>query len=262
MKDKKFLSNFWIALVLIFLFLPILVLVVFSFNTSPQNIIFTGFTFEWYGKLFENTDLLEAFFNTLLIAVLSTTISTVVGVIAAVGLKKYRFFGKKLVNKLIYIPIVIPELVIGIALLAIFSLMYLELGFFTVLIAHISFSIPFVITSVRSVLYSLPTSIDEAAYDLGANNWQTFWYVTLPLIRPGILSGALLAFTLSLDDVVVSFFTAGPGTNTLPLYIYNTIKTGITPDINALITLMLIFTIIALFISFKLSDKATKGGRK
>ena len=220
-----------------------------------MNIVFTGFTFEWYKNLFSNENLLEAFKNTILIAVLSTFASTIIGTISAVGLKKYNFFGEKFIGKLIYIPIVIPEIVLGISLLAIFALFKFELGFWTVLLAHISFSIPFVITNVRSTLYSFSPSIEEAAEDLGASNFKTFWYVTLPMIKPGVISGAILAFTLSLDDVVISYFTAGPGTNTLPLYIYSNIKTGITPDVNALTTLMLIFTIIALVVSYKIETK-------
>ncbi len=220
-----------------------------------MNIVFTGFTFEWYKNLFSNENLLEAFKNTILIAVLSTFVSTIIGTISAVGLKKYNFFGEKFIGKLIYIPIVIPEIVLGISLLAIFALFKFELGFWTVLLAHISFSIPFVITNVRSTLYSFSPSIEEAAEDLGASNFKTFWYVTLPMIKPGVISGAILAFTLSLDDVVISYFTAGPGTNTLPLYIYSNIKTGITPDVNALTTLMLIFTVIALVVSYKIETK-------
>lgn len=262
MREKKFFSSLWIVLVLVFLFLPIFVLVLFSFNTSPQNIVLTGFTTEWYAKIFENTELVDAFLNTLIIAALSTAISTVIGTISAVGLRKYNFLGKGFVDKMIYIPIVIPEIVIGIALLAIFSLAQIELGIWSVLIAHISFSIPFVITSVRSVLNTMPPTYEEAAADLGANNWQTFLHVILPAIRPGIISGALLAFTLSLDDVVISFFTAGPGTNTLPLYIYSIIKTGITPDVNALITIMLVVTVAILLISYRISNRAKRELRK
>ena len=240
---------------MIFLFLPIAILVVFSFNESKMNIIFTGFTLEWYEHLLENENLLDAFKNTLLIAAISTTVSTILGTISAIGLKKFRFFGKTLVGKLIYIPIVIPEIVLGISLLAVFTLSGLELGFWTVLLAHIAFSVPFVITSVRSTLFALPPSVEEAAEDLGAGRWKTFWFVTLPMIKPGIVSGAILAFTLSLDDVVISYFTAGPGTNTLPLYIYSIIKTGITPDVNALTSLMLVFTVVALVLSAKISTK-------
>ncbi|MBR3320074.1 ABC transporter permease [Candidatus Saccharibacteria bacterium] len=251
----KHLRHGYIYLVLVLLFLPIFILVAFSFNESKLNVIFTGFTFDWYARLFANPDLLEAFKNTALIAILSTSISTIIGTISAVGLKKFKFRGAAVVDKLIYIPIVIPEIVLGIALLSVFTLAKLELSFWTVLLAHISFSVPFVITSVRSTLYSLPRNIEEAAEDLGASRWQTFFKVTLPLIMPGVVSGALLAFTLSLDDVVISYFAAGPGTNTLPLYIYANIKTGISPDVNALTTLMLIVTIITLSLSAYFQSK-------
>lgn len=254
-KRGSILRNFYIYFVLILLFLPIFILVAFSFNESKLNVIFTGFTFDWYIRLLSNPNLLEAFLNTILIAVLSTSISTVIGTISAVGLKKFNFPGKALVSKLIYIPIVIPEIVLGISLLSVFTLARLELGFWTVLLAHISFSVPFVITSVRSTLYSIHPSIEEASEDLGATRWQTFWHVTLPLIRPGIVSGALLAFTLSLDDVVISYFSAGPGTNTLPLYIYSNIKTGISPDVNALTSIMLIVTIITLTVTAHIQSK-------
>ena len=249
--------NFYIAMVLVFLFLPIFILVAFSFNTSELNVIFTGFTLDWYSRLLENATLLDAFKNTLIIAALSTAISTIIGTISAVGLSKFQFFGKTFIDKLIYIPIVIPEIVLGIALLSVFTLTNLELSLWTVLLAHISFSVPFVITSIRSTLYALPKNLEEAASDLGASRWQTFFKVTLPLIMPGVISGALLAFTLSLDDVVISYFAAGPGTNTLPLYIYANIKTGISPDVNALTTLMLIFTIIALTLSAHFQSKHT-----
>lgn len=254
-RKRPLLRNFYIYFVLLLLFLPIFILVAFSFNESRLNVIFTGFTFDWYARLFANPDLLDAFKNTILIAVLSTAISTVIGTLSAVGLKKFHFPGYALIDKLIYIPIVIPEIVLGIALLSVFTLASLELSFWTVLLAHISFSVPFVITSVRSTLYSLPRNVEEAAEDLGASQWQTFWRITLPLIRPGIVSGALLAFTLSLDDVVISYFAAGPGTNTLPLYIYANIKTGISPDVNALTSLMLIFTIIVLTTSAHFQSK-------
>ncbi len=259
-KKGTWFRTLFITLVILFLFLPIFVIVFFSFNESEMNIIFTGFTFDWYAKIFENSNLLEAFQNSMIIAVSSTIISTILGTISAIGLKKFKFFSKPLVDKLIYIPIVIPEIVLGISLLSVFSLLRFELGIWSILLAHITFSTPFVIASVRSVLFSLPDSIEEAAEDLGASRWQTFWYVTLPLLKPGIYSGAVLAFTLSLDDVVVSYFTAGPGVNTIPLYIYSIIKTGVTPDVNALTTLMLLVTIILLFISFYFRDK--KQGEK
>lgn len=254
-QKKGWARTLFIVLVMVFLFLPIIVLVVFSFNESKMNIIFTGFTLDWYARLFENKELVEAFRNTLVIAGLSTAVSVVIGTVSAVGMRKFDFWSKKLVDKLIYIPIVIPEIVLGISLLSVFSLLNIELGFWSVLLAHIAFSVPFVITSVRSALYALPTSVEEAAKDLGANRLQTFFYVTLPMIMPGVVSGAILSFTLSLDDVVISYFTAGPGTNTLPLYIYSIIKTGITPDVNALTSLMLVFTVVALVVSSKIQTR-------
>lgn len=246
MKKNKLFRNIFITLVFIFLFLPIIILVLYSFNDSKMNIIFTKFTFRWYSELLYNTNLLEAFRNTLVIAVVSTIISTIIGTISAVGLFKYKFPFKNLINALIYIPIVIPEIVLGISLLSIYTLSKLELGIGTILLSHIAFSIPYVITSVRSTLNPYTSQIEEAAYDLGASKLKTFWYVTLPMIFPGVVSGAALAFTLSLDDVVISYFTAGPGSNTLPLKIYSMIKTGITPDVNALSSIVLLITIVIL----------------
>jgi len=261
MKNKT-LKNSIIGLVFIFLYLPIIILVVFSFNSSEMNIIFESFTLDWYKNLLTNNDLVNAFINTIIVAVTSTIISTVVGTISAVGLHKYNFPFKNLINKLIYIPIVIPEIVLGISLLSIYTLTKLELGLFTIILSHIAFSIPYVIVSVRSTLSSLEQNIEEAAQDLGANSLKTFWYITLPLIKPGVVSGATLAFTLSLDDVVISYFTAGPGSNTLPLYIYSIIKTGITPDVNALTSIMLLVVIIILTSSAIIQSRKIVGEYK
>jgi len=247
MKNKhKILKNLFILLVFFFLYLPIFILVIYSFNSSEMNIIFKSFTTNWYKVLFTNKDLLEAFINTMIIAITSTIISTIIGTISAVGLNKYNFKGEGLIQKLIYIPIVIPEIVLGISLLSVYTLMKLELGMTTLILSHIAFSIPFVIVSVRSSLGDELDAYEEAASDLGASPFKTFFLITLPNIMPGVISGATLAFTLSLDDVVISYFTAGPGSNTLPLKIYSMIKTGITPDVNALSSLMLLVTIIIL----------------
>lgn len=243
---KKFIKNIFLSLIFIFLFLPIIILVIYSFNTSKLNILFENFTFDWYINLFKNKNLLEAFFNTMIIAITSTVISTFIGTISAVALNKYDFPLKKLINKLIYIPIVIPEIVLGISLLSIYTLSKIELGMLTLILSHIAFSIPFVIVSVRTVLDKNVNSYEEAAKDLGANNFKIFNKITLPVLMPGVISGASLSFTLSLDDVVISYFTAGPGSNTLPLYIYSIIKTGITPDVNALSSLLLLITLICL----------------
>ena len=240
MKHNKFLDNLCLILVFTFLFLPILVLVVFSFNTSKLNIVFEGFTLYWYKDLFNNKLLMGALFNTLLVDGISTIVSTIIGTISAYALKKFDFPLKKLINELLYIPVVLPEIVLGISLLCVYTLLKLELGMFTLMLAHISFSIPYVIISVRSVLDGMDPNLEKAASDLGASKLKTLWYITIPTLLPGILSGAQLAFTLSLDDVVVSYFTAGPNSNTLPLHIYSMIKTGVTPNVNALITILLL----------------------
>ena len=253
MRYNKNLDNICLVLVFIFLFLPIMVLILFSFNTSELNIVFEGFTFHWYKDLFSNTMLLETLKNTLLVAVISTVVSTVIGTISAYALKKYDFPLKNFINELLYIPVVLPEIVLGISLLCIYTVLKLELGMFTLILSHISFSIPFVIISVRSVLENMDPNLEKAASDLGASKLKTFFYVTIPSLMPGIFSGAQLAFTLSLDDVVISYFTAGPNSNTLPLQIYSMIKTGVTPDVNALISIILLVVFATLMISTVIS---------
>ncbi len=261
MKHKR-LKNIVIGLVLFFLYLPIIVLVIYSFNTSKMNVIFEGFTLSWYKNLFSNRTLIEAFINTIIIAVTSTVTSTVIGTLGAIGLYRYNFKMKSVINLLLYIPIVIPEIVLGISLLSVYTLTKLELGMPTLILSHIAFSIPFVIVSVRSTLSQTLDTYEEAAKDLGANSFNTFFKVTLPQIMPGVVSGATLAFTLSLDDVVISYFTAGPGSNTLPLQIYSMIKTGISPDVNALTTLMLLTTMTILITSTIVQSRKIVGGKK
>lgn len=243
---KKWSFKIVIGLVFLFLYLPIIVLIVFSFNDTKLNILFEGFTLTWYHVLLGNRALLEAFKNTFVVAVISTLVSTIIGTVSAFGLARYDFKGKKLINSLIYIPIVMPDIVMGISLLAVYTLMRLSLGMFTLILAHIAFSIPYVIVSVRSTIEGMNPYLEEASSDLGASALQTFFRVTLPTIAPGILSGAMLVFTLSMDDVVISFFTAGPDAVTLPQYIYSMIKSGISPDVNALFSLMLLITMIGL----------------
>ena len=262
MRHNRILDNICLWIVFSFLFLPILVLVVFSFNTSRLNIVFDGFTLRWYFELFKNPMLLESLWNTLLVAIISTVISTIVGTMSAYALKKFDFPMKKFINELLYIPVVIPDIVLGISLLCIYALIKLELGMFTLILSHIAFSIPYVIINVNSVIDMMNSNLEEAASDLGASKMKTFFYVVLPSLLPGILSGAQLAFTLSLDDVVISYFTAGPESNTLPLQVFSMIKTGVTPDVNAMITIMLLIILVTLFIStsFSLRRIRKEGG--
>lgn len=252
---KKWLPKITIGLVFLFLYMPILVLIIFSFNDTKLNILFEGFTFEWYKILPTNNTLLDALKNTLIVAISSTLISTIIGTISAFGLHKFEFKGKKFINEMLYIPIVIPEIVLGISLLSIYTLMNLSLGMVTLIIAHVTFSIPYVIVSVRSSLQGMNPQLEEVSSDLGANNIQTFLKVTLPSIVPGIYSGVLLAFTLSMDDVVISYFTSGPDSNTLPLYIYSMIKSGITPDVNAMFSIIIVIALIILTIYSLLTFK-------
>ena len=244
-KIHKLFNILMCALVYIFLFLPISVIVVNSLNatTSKPYLSWKGFTFDWYVKLWDNTSLLSAFGNTMIIAVVSTLLATIIGTLGAVGMYKYKFKGKGIINGLLYIPVVIPEIVLGISLLTIFAKSNIPRGMLTLILAHVTFCVPFVIFNVRARLSGYDNSIEEASMDLGANRIVTFFEVTLPVLAPGIGGGALLAFTLSIDDVIISYFVNGQ-TKTYPLKVMESIKSGVAPDVNALSTLILIGTII------------------
>ena len=223
----------------IFLYVPIIILVIFSFNSSRFVTTWAGFSFRWYGELFRNEAMMVALKNSLIVAVASTLISTVFGTMVALAMERRRFVGKMAFDALLYLPIIIPDIAMAVMLLLFFVWANIGLSLITIIIAHVAFNISFVAIVVRARLVGFDRSLEEAAQDLGANELQTFWYVTLPLLMPGILAGALLAFTLSLDDFVITFFTAGVGSTTLPLRIYSMVKLGITPEINAISTLML-----------------------
>ncbi len=244
-KMHKIVNTVFCALVYIFLFLPISVIVVNSMNatTSKPYLSWKGFTLDWYVKLWDNTALLSSFGNTMIIAVVSTILSTIIGTLAAVGMYKYKFKGKGIINGLLYIPVVIPEIVLGISLLTIFAKTNIPRGMLTLILAHVTFCVPFVIFNVRARLTGYDNSIEEASMDLGANRIVTFFEVTLPVLAPGIAGGALLAFTLSIDDVIISYFVNGQ-TKTYPLKVMESIKSGVAPDVNALSTLILIGTIL------------------
>lgn len=244
-KIKKGFSGIYVVLVYLFLFLPISVIVVNSMNatTTKPYLSWKGFTLDWYVKLFDNQELLGAFGNTIIIAVVSTIFATIIGTLAAVGMYKYKFKGKSIIDGLLYIPVVIPEIVLGISLLTIFAKVNIPRGMLTLILAHITFSVPFVIFNVRARLSGYDNSIEEASMDLGANRLVTFLEITLPVLAPGIAGGALLAFTLSIDDVIISYFVYGQ-TKTYPLKVMESIKSGVAPDVNALSTLILLATIL------------------
>lgn len=229
--------------VLLFLYLPIFILALYSFNDSRLNAVWTGFTVKWYVHLFSNRHVLDALVNTLFIGVVSTVASTALGTMAAMALHKYRYKFQNILDGLIYLPILIPEIVMGLSLLVLFSQFQLALGRTSIILAHITFCLSFVVITVGARLDGMKDEYEQAAGDLYATPWQCFRYITLPLIMPGIVAGALIAFTLSIDDFIISFFVAGPSATTLPLYIYAMVKRGISPEINALSTLMIVVEI-------------------
>lgn len=230
--------------ILAFLYLPLLILALYSFNESRINAVWSGFTLDWYLALFKNRRVLEALTNSLIVAFASTIVSTVLGTTAAIALNKYQYKYKNVINGLLYLPILIPEIVMGLSLLVLFSQAHIPLGKTSLILAHITFCVSFVVITVNARLEGMRPELEQAAMDLYATPFQTFRYVTLPLAMPGIVAGALMAFTLSIDDFIISFFVAGPNSTTLPLYIYAMVKRGISPEINALSTLLMLATIV------------------
>lgn len=233
----------------IFLLLPLVILIIFSFNESRTVTQWTGFSLKWYGKVMTDTSIWLAVRNSLVIAILSTIVSTILATLTAMLLAKYKFRGKQLFHNLMYVPVILPEIIFGVSLLALFMLIKFPLGILSIIIAHITFSFPFATMIILAKVLNLPPSLEEASLDLGAGRWYTFRKVVLPNIMPGVVSGALFAFTLSIDDFVVTFFTAGVGASTLPLKIYSLIKFGITPSVNAISTILIVFTVIILYAS-------------
>lgn len=250
---------------LLFLYLPLLTLMAFSFNDSRRNIVWQGFTLKYYEKAFNNSSLMEAFGNSLTIAFFCTIISVVLGALTAVMLWRFRFPGKTVVEGAMALPIVVPEICMGVAMLVFFARVMpwpqgmpwpLNLG--AIIIAHVSFAFPFVATVVRARLASFNRELEEAAKDLGANEWRTFWDVLVPHMQPGLIAGALLAFTLSLDDFVITFFTAGPDTITFPVKVYSMLRFSVTPEVNAASTVLIVVTIALTAIGLHLQGAGEK----
>ncbi|WP_448579801.1 ABC transporter permease [Thermaurantiacus sp.] len=247
----------------LFLYVPLLILIVFSFNDSRRTTVWRGFTLDWYQKLFGNTDLLLALANSLMIALVSTLISLVVGTLAALALWRFRFPGNMLLGSLFTLPIVVPEICLGVAFLIFFAEVVpwpaglpwpLNLG--AIIIAHVSFSFPFVAVVVRARLASFNRDQEEAARDLGASPWRALFDVVVPHLKPSLIAGALLAFTLSLDDFVITFFTAGPDTVTFPVKVYAMVRFSVTPEVNAVSTLLLAITVLLTFVALRLQARA------
>ena len=227
------------TLVMIFLYIPILILIIFSFNDAKIIVGWRGFTLKYYSQLFQNETIKQAFWNTMMIAGLSTLISTALGILTALGLENKNFSGRRGLMALIYTPLVIPDILMGVSLALLFNFTRVNTGMITVLIAHITFCISYTIIVVQSRLEGFDYSLVEAAMDLGAKPSAIFWKIKFPLMMPGIIAAALLAFTLSIDDFIITFFTSGRGFDTLPIYVEGTIRRGTITTINSLSTLMI-----------------------
>lgn len=275
-KRNSPLTTVLALLVYLFLYAPIVVLIVYSFNSSRTNIVFEGVVnrgpcgpFYWYCELFKNDDVLDATRNTLTIALISTALATILGTMAALALQRHNFRGKRISEGAIYTPVVTPEIVMGIGILVFFSAVFgwingalgltgdsrLSMGLGTIIVAHVAFSMPFVLLVVRARLVGFDPSLEEAAKDLGANEWTTFRRVTFPLIAPGVVAGAMLAFTLSLDDFIITFFTSGPGSTTLPIYVYGLLRRIVTPEVNALSTIWILGVLVLVFIYQRIESR-------
>lgn len=249
-------KNLYLSLVYAFLYTPIIVVVIYSFNNATHSLVWHGFTLDWYRYLFQDSALLIVAWHSLLIGVSAATIGSLIAVIAASSLYRYKFFGKNLLHGLLFILIVMPDIVMATSLLMLYSLLNIPLGFWTLLLAHITLVVPFITIIIYSRMTTLNHYIFEAAKDLGASDGVIFKRILIPLLWPGIIAGWLIGFTLSLDDVIISYFVTGPGFQILPLKIYSLVRMGVKPEINALCTLLLILTLfMILFSQFILRKK-------
>jgi spermidine/putrescine transport system permease protein len=254
---RRLWLRLWLLAVFIFLYAPIVILVVFSFNDSRRNIVWQGFTTEYYVRAAQNASLIEAFSNSLIIAFVSTVLATVIGALMALALWRFRFPGKSALDGAAALPIVIPEICMGVSLLVFFNRvgwpagMPWPLNLTPIIIGHIAFSFPFVAVVVRARMAGFERSLEEASKDLGASEWQTFWNVTVPFMKPGLIAGGLLAMTLSLDDFVITFFTSGPGTLTFPVQVYSMVRFGATPEVNAASTVLIVVTVLLTIVAVR-----------
>jgi spermidine/putrescine transport system permease protein len=256
---RKTSKRLWLAalLVYLFLYLPLTVVVIYSFNDSRLNAEWVGFTWHWYEVLFQDEEMIQAAINSILIAVGASLFATLLGTMAGIAIHRYKL---KVLPFLVITPVAMPEILLGVSLLLFFiQVLHLTLGLLSVLIAHISFCIGFVAIVVRARLAGMDESIFEAARDLGATPWQTFRLVTLPLIMPAVIAGALMSFTLSIDDFVITFFTAGVGVSTLPLQIYSMIKIAVTPEVNAVSTLLMLLTLGMILLASRFDKTVLRG---
>ena len=249
MRNRQKLPNLYLALILVLMYLPILLVAIYSFNDGRLSSVWEGFSLRWYKVLLRDAAIFAALGNSLILAALSCLGAAVIGTLGAVGMHRLRSRTKGAIEYLSTLPIMIPEIILGMVFMAFFSLLGLSFGMTTLVIGHTAFCIPYVFMLVKARLAGLDPSLAEAARDLGAGEARVFFDVTLPLITPAILSGMLLSFAMSMDDVIISIFVTGVKVNTLPIKIYSQIKFGVTPEINALCTLMLLATILLVLLS-------------
>lgn len=254
-KKGKRLSHIYMVLIIIMMYIPLALTVLYSFNVSKVSSVWGGFTLSWYGVLFRQRDIMEALGNSIFLAVASCVLAIIIGTLGAFGMTKTTCRFNHVISYLSKLPLMIPEIILGMVFLAVFSLMGLPFGMMTLIIAHTTFCVPYIFIMVSARLIGMDQSLPEAARDLGASQIRTFFDIILPLITPAIFSGALLAFAMSFDDVVISIFATGPKVNLLPVKIYTKLKTGVTPEINALATLILLITIIAVIISDRIGRR-------
>ena len=239
----------WTGFVFLFFYLPIAILILFSFNQSKLNIVWTGFTLDWYAALWRDSVLVRTLKNSLVVAGATTLLSVVLGTAAGWLLYRYRYRGSALLETLVFLPMIVPEVILGVSLLILFVTIGLQLGYTTIVISHVTFCFPFVMAAVQARLAGLDPALEEAALDLGATPFQAFTKVLVPYLMPAIVSGALMAFTLSLDELIVTYFTASAGTRTLPLEIFGRVKKGLDPSLNAISTVFILFTVLAVFLT-------------
>lgn len=259
MKKRKFqFSKLYLALVLLITYLPIVIVVIFSFNDSKLPVAWKGFTWKWYQELINDRALREALVNSLILGFASCGAAAVIGTLGAIGMARVDFRSKGMMEYMSTIPIMVPEIILGMVFMAFFSLLNLPFGMVTLIIAHTAFCIPYVFTMVKARLVGIDKSLEEAARDLGASPARTFWDITLPLIMPAVASGCLLAFAMSFDDVVISIFVNGPRTSTLAIKVYTQLKTGVTPEINALCTIILIAVVFVMLVSAFVRSRTAK----
>ncbi|OGT63605.1 MAG: spermidine/putrescine ABC transporter permease PotC [Gammaproteobacteria bacterium RIFCSPHIGHO2_12_FULL_45_12] len=249
MKKTSLTSSLYLTLVYLFFYTPIAVLIIYSFNDAKFSLLWHGFTWHWYQDLFNDNDLWAATWHSLLLGLSAATAASLIGLLSAVSLYRYRFFGRNFLNGLVFILILTPEIVTGAALLILFTLLQIHMGFITLFLSHASFCIPFVFVTVYSRLVSFDKNLFEAAKDLGACDWVIFKSIILPLLWPALFAGWLLSFTLSLDDVIISYFVAGPEFEILPLRIYSMVRSGIKPEINALCSVLFCLTLVLIILS-------------